>query len=234
MTRRGRYYQKSVLLILRIFVSMRICKLKLAIRFTCVLQLYILANSTEIHRERFDFGAEYFNRFWKPEQLPNYQNIFKGIHNDGGSMAENYPPYKVLNYAIRAQNVSDSIFLPIDFHETTQLWAYFVFYFYDVSPLPVLNNMTKLTVYIDGIEKNTTTVRPYEECVVVSVYPIKVTGTANVTISPAAGTTLPPILNAMEVFTTIEVATSMANPLLSSCAFFYMLVYLSGFVAWFG
>ena len=194
----------------------------------------ILTNSTEIHRERFDTLAEYYNRFWKPEQLPNYQNPFNGIDSDFSSMAENSPPYKVLNSAIRAQNVSDSIFLPIDFHEKAPLSAYFVFYFYHVGPWPNLNNITKQIVYIDGIEKNATTVRPYEECVVVSVYPVNVTGTANVTISPAQGTTLPPTLNAMEVFTTIEVSSSKSDPRLSFCAFFYVLVCLSGVVVWFG
>ena len=115
-----------------------------------------------------------------------------------------------------------SIFLPIDFHEkNTQLSAYFVFYFYNVGgPRPALNNITNQIVYIDGVEKKATTIRPYGDCVVVSVYPVNVTGTANVTIAPAQGTTLPPILNAMEVFTVIEVSTSSMS--LHSCTSWFV------------
>ncbi|RVW66060.1 hypothetical protein CK203_007273 [Vitis vinifera] len=152
--------------------------------------------------ERFDTLAEYYNRFWKPEQLPNYQNPFNGIDSDFSSMAENSPPYKVLNSAIRAQMFR--------------------------TP------SSCLSIFMRRLHSQPTLLRPYEECVVVSVYPVNVTGTANVTISPAQGTTLPPTLNAMEVFTTIEVSTSKSDPRLSFCAFFYVLVCLSGVVVWFG
>ena len=185
--------------------------------------MYLLTH-TEIRRERFNTLVDDFYRFWKPVQLPNYQNLFNGIDYGFTSNVDNLPPSKVLNYAIRGQNISDSIFLPIDFHEeSTQLSAYFVFYFYDVGgPRPVLNNITNQIVYINGVEKNATTIRPYGDCVVVSVYPVNVTGTANVTIAPAQGTTLPPILNAMEVFTTIEVSTS-SMPLHSCTSWFVFL-----------
>ncbi|KAL6341523.1 hypothetical protein AAG906_032643 [Vitis piasezkii] len=137
--------------------------------------------------ERFDTLAEYYNRFWKPEQLPNYQNPFNGIDSDFSSMRKMFR-----------------------------------------TP------SSCLSIFMRRLHSQPTLLRPYEECVVVSVYPVNVTGTANVTISPAQGTTLPPTLNAMEVFTTIEVSTSKSDPRLSFCAFFYVLVCLSGFVVWFG
>ncbi|RVW57008.1 putative LRR receptor-like serine/threonine-protein kinase [Vitis vinifera] len=157
-------------------------------------------------KERLSDYYEAFSRFWKPEQVQNYRNFF-GKNKSSTSSAENIPPYLVLQSAIEAKNVSDSIFLPINLHDKTQLVAYFVLYFYEPYPWPPANDTRRLTVYIDGERKNITTVPRTElsdDCAVVSVYPVNVTGTANVTISPAEGTTLPPILNAMEVFTTID------------------------------
>lgn len=41
---------------------------------------------------------------------------------------------------------------------------------------------------------------------VVSLFPVQVLGTANVTISPLNGSELPPILNGMEVYTASDIS----------------------------
>ncbi|KAI7982959.1 hypothetical protein LOK49_LG15G01495 [Camellia lanceoleosa] len=47
----------------------------------------------------------------------------------------------------------------------------------------------------------------YEECQVVTLFPVPIVGSAaNVTISPAEGSTLAPLLNAIEVFSAIDVS----------------------------
>ncbi|WJZ88803.1 hypothetical protein VitviT2T_008072 [Vitis vinifera] len=183
--------------------------------------------------ERLSDYYEAFSRFWKPEQVQNYRNFF-GKNKSSTSSAENIPPYLVWQSAIEAKNVSDSIFLPINLHDKTQLVAYFVLYFYEPYPWPPANDTRRLIVYIDGERKNITTVPRTElsdDCAVVSVYPVNVTGTANVTISPAEGTTLPPILNAMEVFTTIDF--SKADLLPHFYSIFCVCPYLFGVAVWF-
>lgn len=114
---------------------------------------------------------------------------------------------------MEAPNLSgpnSSITLMVNFHNNSELSAYFVFYFATLPSFPDPTRTRKLTVYVDGQEKNTTDeVRGIDNCTVVTVYPVNVMGTANVTISPAEGTTLPTILNAMEVFSAIQVSKAV-------------------------
>lgn len=110
--------------------------------------------------------------------------------------------------AIEAHNVSESIVLPLKFHLKTQLSAaYFILYFAGTNRHQHANKSRKVVIYIDGHEENISEIRGIYECRVVSIYVVNLTATgeAKVTISPEKGSMLPPIVNALEVFTAVHV-----------------------------
>ncbi|PON39864.1 Malectin-like carbohydrate-binding domain containing protein [Trema orientale] len=162
--------------------------------------------------ERFNYSADVYNRIWKREEVPSYPSISVGDRDPNAwSTGDNYPPYAILWHAIESHNTSESISLQIKFHDKSQLSAYFIFYFSNIPHDSWNRSETrKVAIYIDGQEKNITDKIPgYYEiyCLVVPIYPVNVTGgTANVTITAAQGSTLPPILNAMEVFSEYDVS----------------------------
>ncbi|XP_062085866.1 uncharacterized protein At1g24485-like [Humulus lupulus] len=160
---------------------------------------------------RFPPYVEPYNRMWEPQQDPRYVNLYTGSL---GPMVlvdeENSPPDVVMLSAIEAHNTSESIIIPIDFRDKSQVSAYFVLYF-DASAKSLAGGGSRIVaIYIDGLLINTTQL-PVPDFVlvtsgdIVSIYPYKVTGgTTNLTISPAQGTSSPAILNAVEVFSVID------------------------------
>ena len=119
----------------------------------------------------------------------------------------------MLYYAVEAYNTSQSIFLPVKFHDKSQhdnTSAYFVFYFADFKWNSHILGRT-VAIYIDGDEKNVTEILPWynDTYPVVSVYPVSVKGgAANVTIAAAEGSKLPPIISGMEVYSVMSRVTS--------------------------
>ncbi|PON39865.1 Malectin-like carbohydrate-binding domain containing protein [Trema orientale] len=115
---------------------------------------------------------------------------------------DNVPPWAVLDFAIEAHKASESIFLPITFREKSQkVSSYFVFYF----ALELFEPTRKIAIYIDSQEKNVTEIPNGPS--MVSISPVNVTGgTANVTITSVdqGNNTSPPLLSAMEVFSTMS------------------------------
>ncbi|PQP97292.1 putative LRR receptor-like serine/threonine-protein kinase MEE39 [Prunus yedoensis var. nudiflora] len=139
---------------------------------------------------RFPGGEEMYNRVWtRGTTPPNCTEVatlpaFLPI-------PENDPPNSVLSDSIESMNPADPITLSIDLPQTTPQSAYLVLYFTE-------------TIYINGQMKSTVTTENIE-CKVITIYPVTVVGpTINVTLASANGSTLPPIISAMEVFTRIE------------------------------
>ncbi|KAM7501994.1 hypothetical protein LguiB_000898 [Lonicera macranthoides] len=184
----------------------------------------MMDNNTALYlHSRINYGAnasvektmgyyeEHYQRFWKSKEMPNYLNIHAKTVPTGYISVENNPPWAVMAYAIQAHNLTDSLYLPVDFPSQTPLQAYFVFYFLDPLYRFYPNNLTsKVEIYIDNKKMGASVVPNgslyYDMCRMVSLYPIQVSGSANVTIAPAEGSTLPPILNAMEVFSNIDLS----------------------------
>ncbi|XP_024032181.1 uncharacterized protein At1g24485 [Morus notabilis] len=172
--------------------------------------------ANETFPERLSIDADEFNRIWKPEEIPSYRSLTPGFDvtiTGWATHSENYPPFAVLWYAIEAYNSSESIFLPVTFQEKKSQAAYFVFYFASFVYYPNITSRT-VSIYIDGEEKVLTEIPDAYKGIfpVVSIYPVNTTnGTVNVTISAVEGSPLPPLLCAMEVFTTMSEVVSKAS-----------------------
>ncbi|KAJ9128913.1 hypothetical protein P3X46_034345 [Hevea brasiliensis] len=192
------------------------------------------ANSTI---EQFSHELDWFNRIWKSKEMPQYLNIEFDSMVDGAMTGENDPPWPVMQTAIQAKNISDSICLSVNFSTQTTAVAYFVLYFRDpiVSRYPK-NSTAQVEIFIDSQKLGATDVPPYyrtgmlDKLHAVSLYPVQVNGSANVTISPAENSTLAALINAMEVFTVVNMPYSSKaaySPHLSVAAFFIFLHLLS-------
>ncbi|XP_059658593.1 uncharacterized protein At1g24485-like [Cornus florida] len=160
--------------------------------------------------QNIDFRAEPYNRIWKSKEMSNYLSIQADSIYQIYSFAENMPPWPVIGYAIQAPSLTDSIYLSIDFSPRTAVQAYFVLYFLDPVSRLAQNQTSSVEIYIDNNKMAVTDIPNIdildEECRVVTLFSVPVNGSANVTISPAEGSTLAPLLNAMEVFSAIDVS----------------------------
>ncbi|ONI24129.1 hypothetical protein PRUPE_2G225100 [Prunus persica] len=159
---------------------------------------------TKIAECRFPgiLGEEY-NRVWTGGTIPPNCTEVTTLP-DPLSFPENDPPISVLTDSIESMNLADPITLSIDLPQTTPQLAYLVLYFTETVTLPKPNDSRIIQIYINGQMKSTVT-SEYNKCKVITVYPVTVVGpTINVTLASANGSTLPPIISAMEVFTRIE------------------------------
>ncbi|KAI3465003.1 hypothetical protein Pfo_021666 [Paulownia fortunei] len=167
---------------------------------------------------RVDTCEERLNRYWTPQQMPGYTNLSFEATSCTGTSYENRPPNSVINTAISPPNASQSIYVPVNFPTTTPQSAYIVLYFYqNLNGSESLNATRNMDIYVDGVIKGNVKFQNYRSGEVVTIYPVLVQGTANVTISPANGTILAPLLNGMEVFTATELAEQASDGFKVSC-----------------
>ncbi|XP_059660681.1 uncharacterized protein At1g24485-like [Cornus florida] len=163
--------------------------------------------------QRMNYDAEPYYRIWKSKEMSNYRNIHADSMRFDYMIGENRPPFPVMGFAIQARNLTDSIYLSIDFSPRTSVQAYFVLYFMDPVFRVPQNQTSSVEIYIDSNERAVTDIPNYNSLFgnqfhVVTLFSVPVNGSANVTISPAEGSTLAPLLNAMEVFSAIDVSES--------------------------
>lgn len=150
-----------------------------------------------------------------PQQAAgNYVNVSFGAISCAGSYYENRPPSSLLITAIAPQNASQSIHVPITLPTTDPQSAYIVLYFYqnlNASRNPIPNATRYMDIYVDGVMKANVKLETVRSIEVVTLYPVLVAGIANLTISPANGTILPPLLNGMEVFLATDLAEQASS-----------------------
>ncbi|XP_062081929.1 uncharacterized protein At1g24485-like [Humulus lupulus] len=160
--------------------------------------------------ERLLWYDEKYNRIWRPQEDPRYLSNQYGFSIQLTSMnEENSPPDVVMCSSIEAHNASESIVLPIKFRQKSQVSAYFVLYFDVIAAYKPFEDARTVSISIDGQLMNTTQLPGLGSGEVVSMYPVKVTGgMATLTIASAGGTTTSPpaLLNAMEVFSVLDVS----------------------------
>ncbi|XP_059663816.1 uncharacterized protein At1g24485-like [Cornus florida] len=175
------------------------------------ISLASITSPSSKERQSIDSSAECYNRIWKSKEMSNYVNIHANYISHYYLLGENRPPWPVMGYAIQSQNLTDSIYLSIDFSPRTAVQAYFVLYFMDPISRLAQNQTSSVEIYIDNSKMAVTDIPninslSYNQFHVVSLFSVPVNGSSNVTISPAEGSTLAPLLNAIEVFSVIDVS----------------------------
>ncbi|KAK4429144.1 putative LRR receptor-like serine/threonine-protein kinase PAM74 [Sesamum alatum] len=158
-----------------------------------------------------DVCEERLNRYWTPQPMSGYTNLTFVPTSCSGAAYENRPPNSVINTAISPTNASQSIYVPINFPTTTPQSAYIVLYFYQDLGSKNLNATRNMDVYVDHVMRRNVKLQTYRSGEVVTLYPVLVQGTVNVTISPANGTVLPPLLNGMEVYYATELTEEASS-----------------------
>lgn len=126
---------------------------------------------------------------------------------------ENDPPISVLRTAIESIDLTHPITLSVDLSQTIPQSAFFVLYFTETTSLPKPGDSRIIQIYINGGEMKSTVTLEFNKCKVITLYPVIVVGpTINVTLSSASGSTLPPIISAMEVFRRVDHEKSSSPP----------------------
>lgn len=137
----------------------------------------------------------------------------------------------LLDY-IESTNTTDPIVLSVDLpHQSTPLPAYFVFYLADLSYSSDVNfYLRSIQIYINGQQTSTITIS-YVSSKVVSVYPMNVVGpTINITLISTNQSTLPPIINGIEIFTRHDLSGQSGSPITpypSSTSRHFLSIYVS-------
>ncbi|KAL6326448.1 hypothetical protein AAG906_008310 [Vitis piasezkii] len=128
---------------------------------------------------------------------------------------ENDPPISMLFNYIESMNVSYPITLDVNLplQYSTPLPAYFVFYFADLTSTRVRGDIRTMQIYINGQEKTTITLQ-VESSKGIAIYPMDVMGsTINITLIPTNQSTLPPMINGMEIFTRHDLTAQLTPPM---------------------
>ncbi|KAJ0979413.1 hypothetical protein J5N97_014887 [Dioscorea zingiberensis] len=149
-----------------------------------------------------NFTGDRFNRIWKAKGFPNHTNMSTSLQYSY-YYVDNQPPYAVLENAIEAPSLLDPIILSFNLSQTNQSLCAML-YFLEINNSRKVNDSREFQINIGG-QKNTTTVNlQLGEPVLVTLYPEWVVGPVNITMSAVQGSTLPPMINAMEVYTVME------------------------------
>ncbi|XP_039129691.1 probable LRR receptor-like serine/threonine-protein kinase At1g51880 [Dioscorea cayenensis subsp. rotundata] len=170
-----------------------------------------------------DFTGDMFNRIWKAEGFPNYNNIssspqFMEVY------VENEPPNTVVENAIEASSLFGPIILSFNPSQTNQSLCA-ILYFIEVSNLRQMNDSREFQIDI-GTTKNASAVNlQLGNSVVVTLYHEWVDGPVNITMKAVQGSSLPPLINAMEVYSTMKMQSppsSDASRVLLSFTYFVL------------
>ncbi|KAK3018518.1 hypothetical protein RJ639_003691 [Escallonia herrerae] len=160
-----------------------------------------LVTRTNLGGEEIRFAEalsdEKYNRIWTKGTTPS-NCIVDAIVPDFASETENDPPLSVLLNSIHSVT-SDAIILTVNLSQLAPQPAYFVFYLTE-SILLNPSDTRIVQIMINGRDQKTVAAPDAGECRVVTIYPLMVAGpTINVTLAPASGSSLPPLIAAMEI-----------------------------------
>lgn len=147
--------------------------------------------------------SENYNRIWRRGTTPPNCNEVSTLPDIFSP--ENDPPISVLRTAIESIDLTHPITLSVDLLQTIPQSAYLVLYFTETTSLPKPGDTRIIQIYVNGGEMKSAVTLEFNKCKVITLYPVIVVGpTINVTLSSASGSTLPPIISAMEVFTRVD------------------------------
>ncbi|CAL5424313.1 unnamed protein product [Camellia sinensis] len=164
--------------------------------------------ANESVEQTVDVSNEINNRIWKSKELPDYLNIHSNVTPSG-------------IYFTKTVHMATSILPP----QTTVQQAYLALYFVDPLYRSSPNQTSRVEIYVNNNKLAVADVpnfrRYEEECQVVTLFPAPIVGlAANVTISPAEGSSLAPLLNAIEVFSAIDVSKAALVQIFSNFCYF--------------
>ena len=161
------------------------------------------------------FPDDSYNRVWTRGAIPPNCHANVSIPIGYSIDIENAPPISMLLNYIESVNVSYPITLDVNLplQYSTPLPAYFVFYFADLASTRVQGDIRTMKIYINGQEKTTITLQ-VESLKGIAIYPMDVMGsTINITLIPTNQSTLPPMINGMEIFTRHDLTAQLTPPM---------------------
>ncbi|CAM6082277.1 unnamed protein product [Calypogeia fissa] len=144
------------------------------------------------------YPDDQFDRLWAPDppslQFNRFSNYSATIYNTSDSLS---PPIKALQSAWTAPLTGN---LEIVWPVPSGFYILFlVLYFAEIAPVPK-NGARKVNAYIDNALLQAQPIPVTSSVSVAFNYTATIAATTNIVVSPAAGSTLGPILNALELY----------------------------------
>lgn len=159
----------------------------------------------------FSYPDDKYGRIWEPAPKNNYKDITADFQTLLSTVSDD-PPNAAMRTAIQSESPSDPILLSFNLTEFARP-LYIALYFTEVSKLNPRQNRT-FDIYISGQDFNLQLSPVYQKCNEVHGYVVPTPGMSKIILSlvPSENSNMPPILNAMELFTVSETVSSGTAP----------------------
>ncbi|KAM0953624.1 putative non-specific serine/threonine protein kinase [Dioscorea sansibarensis] len=157
-----------------------------------------------------DITGDMFNRIWKAEGFPNYNNISTSPQFID-FYVENEPPNTVVANAIESSSLFDPIILSFNPSQTNQSLCA-ILYFIEVNDSRQVHDSRVFQIDIGGTKNASTVNLQPGIAALVTLYHEWVDGPVNITVKAVQGSSLPPLINAMEVYTTMKMQSVPSPP----------------------
>ncbi|KAF6171604.1 hypothetical protein GIB67_008190 [Kingdonia uniflora] len=162
--------------------------------------LFLLRRVAYGTNETVRFPEDAYDRIWKPVTL-GVRNDLKKVQSDTSLITvdvEDHPPKSVVQGGIVAANLSSFIFLNLNLPEV-EVPIYANTYFSEVSQLNSTQRRS-FQLYKDYNASNISIIPPYKSVLELHITNISASSNNVFGLIPLNDSTLPPLINAMEVF----------------------------------
>ncbi|KAM1205589.1 hypothetical protein ACFX2I_006388 [Malus domestica] len=167
---------------------------------------HVDAEYAMVHTRRVAYGAtdnirypsDDYDRIWEPvEGGDGLIKLTNGLHIIDTSVPDQ-PPAAAFQYAITTSQPSVSISLGTDL-PTDKVPIYIIMYFTEMSQLTT-SETRSFEIYIDGKSESDPIVPVYGTVTEMYITNITASSSTNISLVATADSTLPPLINAMEVY----------------------------------
>ncbi|XP_068644903.1 probable LRR receptor-like serine/threonine-protein kinase At1g05700 [Aristolochia californica] len=157
-------------------------------------------NMKQVMNRRFcRFPGDIYSRLWFLGVSPFYKYVTAPEPRNLGGL-EDQPPSSVMTSTIEAPNPSESMIFCFILDEKNRL-VYVNLYFTEAK---ASRKKRMFDVYINGENMNLDLFLQYEMGTEISLSLVTMTSLFNLTLTPREGSTLPPTISGMELFSVIE------------------------------
>ncbi|XP_058111157.1 probable LRR receptor-like serine/threonine-protein kinase At1g05700 [Magnolia sinica] len=168
--------------------------------------LFLLSRSAFGAKQTVRYSDDSYDRIWTPVAASgSLTTVTSDASFINTNVADN-PPSTVLQTALTSATVSNSIVLTAP-NLKTEVPVYINAYFSEVAQLGP-SDKRSIQVFINNTSSGDPFAPPYESTLEYTFYNITADANTTMTLSATADSTLPPIINALEIFSVSNVLTS--------------------------
>ncbi|XP_057781677.1 probable LRR receptor-like serine/threonine-protein kinase At1g05700 [Salvia miltiorrhiza] len=146
------------------------------------------------------FPEDPYDRLWRPDPFMNGSvQVTSDARLSGGIVLADRPPRAVLKNAVTGPTLNSTIDFNLALSTSINSSVYINWYFSEVTRLGP-NQTRSFAFYLDNVNISKPFSPPYDNCTEMLINNISISGNTTISLVAAANSTLPPLVNAMEVF----------------------------------